>query len=384
MKTIVYFITDLSACGGKEKIISMKANYLAEHGWNVYVVQTNQSGDKPYFELHPNVHLENLKISYAPNSSFYPLVFLRRKKTRRMHFQKCEQLLRQANADIAVSTFDDEMRFLHRINDKSIKVLEYHTARFFLFLKNRSVRDWCRSLIHSLYKTIRDPHIAKKYDAFVCLTEGDALSWGRMKNLHVIGNAITIPQTPPASLDNHRIIAVGRLHATKQFDILIRCWSKIPQKVRQDWTLEIFGDGEEKQQLEEQIKSLFLQQSVTIHPPVMNIAKEYQDSSIYCMTSKAEGFCLALCEAMSVGLPSVVFDCPSGPRDIIRNESMGMLVPMGREDLFVEKLQLLMTDTKLRKSMGDEARRSVYERYSMDAIMQQWETLFQELEVTNN
>ena len=67
---------------------------------------------------------------------------------------------------------------------------------------------------------------------------------------------------------------------------------------------------------------------------------------------------------------------------MIQDESMGMLIPMGREDLFVEKLQQLMTNPELRRKMGAAARRSIYERYTVEIIMQKWVALFRELGVT--
>ena len=101
------------------------------------------------------------------------------------------------------------------------------------------------------------------------------------------------------------------------------------------------------------------------------------------MTSKYEGFPNALIEAMSVGLPAVVFDCPSGPREISLNGKVAILVKLNSEDELRTQLKYLMMNKRLRKELGKAGKHSVIKRFSIDSILKQWEDLFQDLLITN-
>ena len=96
------------------------------------------------------------------------------------------------------------------------------------------------------------------------------------------------------------------------------------------------------------------------------------------MTSRTEGFPLVLIEAMSCGLPCVAYDCPIGPRSIIKDQINGFLIEDNNPDLFAEKLHLLIENEDLRKQMGKTASESVT-AYDLKLIMKQWQTLFESL-----
>ena len=379
---IIYCIDSLSNCGGRERVTTVKANYLAEHGWDVSIIVYNQGDDKPYFALSPKVRVINLEVDYSDRGS-HRWRFLARQAKKREHKEKLTAALKQLQPDIVVSTFCEEARLLPAIHDGSKKILEIHYNRYYLWQNTWMSDRRPIRLLSVIFQMVRDRQTAKQYDAFVCLTHRDAKSWGRMKNIHVVSNPVTISESRQADTSLKRVITAGRLTNQKRHDILIRCWAKVATDIRKGWTLDIYGNGEFQRQLEQQIADLGIQDSVRILAPVKNIAEEYQRSSIFALTSDFEGFPLVLCEAMSTGLPPVAIDCPCGPSDMIQDESMGMLIPMGREDLFVEKLQQLMSDAELRRRMGAAARHSINARYTVEVIMQEWTTLFHELGVTN-
>jgi glycosyltransferase involved in cell wall biosynthesis len=109
-----------------------------------------------------------------------------------------------------------------------------------------------------------------------------------------------------------------------------------------------------------------------------DIYSKMRESSMYLMTSEFEGFPLVLIEAMSTGLPVVSYACPTGPKDIIDDGKNGFLVPVNDEDMFAEKICVLIENEPLRKKMGQEAL-SVSQRYEIDTIIPCWMTLFQNL-----
>ncbi len=96
------------------------------------------------------------------------------------------------------------------------------------------------------------------------------------------------------------------------------------------------------------------------------------------MTSKYETFPMVLLEALSVGLPIVSYNCPTGPNRIISNNEDGFLVDYLNVDDFSIKICKLMSDEKLRLKFGEKAKLNA-EKFQIDKIMSKWVSLFNEL-----
>ena len=82
---------------------------------------------------------------------------------------------------------------------------------------------------------------------------------------------------------------------------------------------------------------------------------------------------------MSVGIPTVVYNCPGGIRYLVKDGVTGYLVPMNDEDAFVEKVCALIENEELRKTMGQAALPESGTIWHRMKITQRWMDLFQEL-----
>lgn len=381
---LVYCIPDLFRPGGIERMLSVKASYLAEYKegkpYDVTIITTGQMGKPNYYTFSDKIKFIDLGINYEECLSMpFFKRFLSRRKKRNEHKKKLANVLEQISADIVISTFTHESSFLPSIKDGSKKILEFHFSQGY---KQKQAKAEGASFLLKLaytYLTFIEEHItAPKYDAFIVLTEADRKKWKKtVPNVLSIPNIIPFQNEGQAKLDNPIALSVGRLDAQKGHDRLINIW-KIIKDECPDWKLLIIGSGKEKKTLLEQIKSNNLQEQVMIQAPDRNIIQRYSASSLYLMTSRYEGFPMVLLEAMSMGLPCISYTYPNGPAEIIHNGEDGFLVKDGDEALFALQAIKLMKDSALRKEMGTKAQINI-RRYACDTIMKQWIRLFDDI-----
>lgn len=372
---IVYCHCSLYNPGGMERVLLNKVRWLAAAGHEIIVVTTDQQDRPTFYDFPTEVRLIDLGINYSLDN-FEPLYkripsYLRK---RRMHRRKLTELLMRECPDITISLYPSESSFIPEIKDGSKKILELHFNRYF---RLQYGRKGLTGLIDR-YRSRKDERIARKFDSFVVLTEEDKAYWGNMPNISVIPNA-ALPMPLKSDCTAKRVIAVGRLDYQKGFDRLINVWELVKKNsASEGWRLDIFGQGEWLDMLEEMIQSKGLSDSTKINVPTDEIAKEYAGSSILAMTSHYEGFPMVMIEAMSAGLPVVTFDYKCGPRDIISDGIDGLIVPDGDLHAFADTLLQLMTDNERRRKIGRAATK-VIDRYAEDTVMLQWTSLFEKL-----
>jgi glycosyltransferase involved in cell wall biosynthesis len=180
--------------------------------------------------------------------------------------------------------------------------------------------------------------------------------------------------------EKKRLLSVGRLDGQKQFGMLIKVFASLAAN-NHAWTLRIIGEGPLRLVLEQHIVALNLVGRVELMGLSENVVEELAQADAFVLTSAYEGFPNALLEAMAVGLPCVTFDCPSGPRDISMDGQVALLVPLNDERALAHELGRLMMDADLRRSLGNKARASVTERFALNRVLEQWDSLFEEVGV---
>lgn len=222
--------------------------------------------------------------------------------------------------------------------------------------------------------------------AVVALTSGTA-SWLEShvpgSRLTVIPNAVQWPLgsgepviEPPPRHGRFRLLAVGRLHPIKGFDRLLRAFHSIAHRFP-DWDLVILGEGECRLDLQQQIHELGLEQRVSLPGRVGNIGEWYAQSDLYTLSSHVEGLSNTLLESMASGLAPVAVDCPTGPREIIRNGIDGVLVnPPDDEDALAAHLSDMIAHPEQRKAYAKRAA-DVRDRFSTARVMALWGHLFE-------
>lgn len=225
-----------------------------------------------------------------------------------------------------------------------------------------------------------------KATAVVALTSGTA-SWLERhvpgSRLTVIPNAVRWPLQsvdpvvePPPRQGRYRLLAVGRLHEIKGFDVLICAFQEIAGHFP-DWDLVILGEGVCRNDLQQQIDDAGLSARVSMPGRVGNVYDWYLQSDLYALSSRVEGLSNTLIEAMASGLAPVAFDCETGPREIVRHGIDGVLVsPAGDSEALAAHLSDMMAHPEQREAYARRAV-DVRDRFSVTRVMALWGLLFE-------
>lgn len=378
---IIYCLPQIFKPGGIERIVSIKANYLAEiYGHNVTLVVADQRGNAPYYPISNKIQVIDLCLPYD-NLLSLPLLkrLIERNRLQKEHKKKLTALLKKISPDITVSTFTHEATFLPDIKDGSKKVLEFHFCRGHKHLMADAFKFGFITKLAYYFRCWQEENLViPQYDQFVVLTKEDQEKWKtKIPNVKYIPNILPFETDKYAELKNKTVIAVGRLDAQKNFEHLIRLWKDI-HTVCQDWKLNIFGEGEDKVLLQQQIEALGLSDSVSLKGNSSEIKKEYINSSLFVMTSAYEGMPMTMLEAKSLGLPIVSFAFPCGPSDLIENDVDGYLVPNNDDSCFVSSMTTVMKNESLRIRMGEKSKMNAL-NYKSEKVMALWNKIFEEL-----
>ena len=372
---IVYCTPALYMAGGVERVLTLKANYFAEHlGYDITIILTEGTDKSLFYTLSDKIKVIYLNIGFEElwNCSFIKKICIYIKKQRQYKKRLSAELYR-IRPDITVSLLRREINFINDIKDGSKKVGEMHINRTNYRNFDKSQSNWIKELfakywMHNLISKL------KRLDRLVVLTDNDKDSWVELNNVQVIPNPLSFIPTAISTQIEKRVIAVGRYSHEKGYDLLLQAWAKI-QNTCPDWRLVSFGDGD-RTAYEHMLKELNIDtRRCILNGRTSDIQSEYVKSSLAVCSSRFEGFGLSIVEAMACGLPVVSFDCPWGPRSIISDGEDGILVTNGNIDQLAEQMVLLMQNSDRRLILSNNAIRNV-RRYDIEQIAQKWKSLF--------
>ncbi len=240
----------------------------------------------------------------------------------------------------------------------------------------------------------------KLFDVVTVLTEADRkLVSNRLHHVAVMPNPLSLN---PLNVDakgriaddegkcvakKHYVLAAGRLDAWhyKGFDLLLKAWARVQtackeQMQREGWKLLIAGKDEAEGQryLETLVHKYSLRDNVSFLGFRKDMVRLYQESSIFVLSSRYEGFGLVLIEAMSQGCACVTTDYKGRQMEILGSEDCGMVCQPEDVDALAEALQRVMMDDELRQQLQRNA--IARSRYFLPAnIVKRWEQLIAEV-----
>ena len=372
---IVYIIPSLEIKGGAERIIVEKANYFSERlGFDVSIITQCHHNNTPIaYPISKKIRHINLGIPYYSQYNYkYPKRILIKWIIRKRIQKETTAAVLQIDPDILISLPFFKPNTVYHIPRRAKNIIEVHEPLEYHLYSDFINSSWIYKFIQRLYF-----HTVLKYaDVVVSLTNDEKKYLKKAKRVEVIPNFSSMEISMYSTCNDKRIIAVGRLTPVKGYERLLKIWGIVNVK-HPDWHLDIFGDGRLKDELINYVNDNNIR-NLTLHGVTHNISQEYANSSICAVTSYYEGFSLVILEAMMHGVPCVAFDCPDGPKSIIKNNECGYLIENGDCNLFAEKLCNLIESQQLRKQFSDAAiKRSKF--FNIDIIMEQWKSLFESL-----
>jgi len=366
MKILLF--TQSLAAGGTERTVATLANHWARRRWDV-TVATLAPQAEDFYGLDAAVHRVSLDLSGPSDNPVHGLL----QNVRRV--QALRELLRRTRPAVAVAMMS--------------------TPNVLLALASRGVPDLVavgsehcyppHAPLGALWTALRRLTYGR-LAAVVTLTSECARWVGAhtsARAVPVIQNAVAHPLpagtpsiAPDAVLPPGRkvLLAVGRLDPVKNLGMLLDVFALLASR-HGDWDLVLLGEGPERAALQARVRMPDLAGRVYLPGLAGNVAQWHARSDLYVLTSHSEGFPNALAEALCNGLPAVSVDCDTGPRDIVRDGTDGLLVAPGDAAALERALDGLMGDDGRRARFAAnavEARR----RFSIDRIAGAWETLF--------
>jgi glycosyltransferase involved in cell wall biosynthesis len=352
-KTICLAIHSLQA-GGMERVMAELANYFAaEKDTSTHIILYGIKRDI-FYPLLPGITVHTPPFLFDDKkrvaSTIKTLYFLRRK-------------IKQIRPD-AVLSFGEYWNNFVLLAAKGLKYPVFVSDRSQPNKSLGKVQDRIRNLLYPGARGI----IAQTEKAKAIFA-----GMYRHDNIAVIGNPIReISGKEQRHQRENIVLMVGRLINSKHQDRLIKIFAAIN---RPGWQLVIVGYDHLKQnnmeRLNQLIKELGMEDRVILAGKQSNVESYYLTSKIFAFTSSSEGFPNVIGEAMSAGLPVLAYDCVAGPSEMIEDGSNGYLVPLFNDDVFRQKLALLMDDEQAREQMGARAKQSI-RRFSVNNIGNQF------------
>lgn len=346
----IAFITSSLTGGGAERVVSVLANSLSEKdGMEVSIITIIE--DKISYEL-------STKVNYYANNS------TKKQKISRIiqRYDFLKNTLKAIDADIVIS-------FCTQINIYSIFAMKGLRGKLIISERNDPNND----PIQRYVRKMRD-YIYRYCEYAVFQTPDAAAYFNRIirGKTAVIMNPIkdNLPDRFEGVRDK-RIVSVARLTDVKNHAMLIRAFYSVQSKY-QEYKLEIFGEGPERNKLQDLINSLGMQDKISLLGFCANVHERIVSAGCFVLPSNYEGISNSMIEAMGLGLPVICTDCPiGGARMAIQNGVNGILIPVGDEKGLVNAILKILDDSNYRDKLSYEAVK-IKEKLSSEQIVNQW------------
>lgn len=338
--------------GGAERVVANLSNYMVKkHDVSIISTILQESA----YELDSKIDYINLDNKIRRGS-----IIIRTLK----RVLKLRKILKERKPDVVISF----------LPEPSYRLM---IAKIFLKIKTIiSVRNDPNVEYNTFLKKVLVKILYTKADGFVFQTE-DAKRYFSKK---IQKKSIIIPN--PINQDflvksyegmrKKEIVTVGRLTEQKNHKLLISAFYEFHKKYP-TYFLKIFGEGNQRQELQEYIKKLKLEEYAFLMGQTKNVKNDIYSASMFVLSSDYEGMPNALMEAMALGLPCISTNCPiGGPKFLIENNKNGILVGVRNKEELVSAM-IKIVKNKLLAERISKAANEIGNKLNPDIINKTWE-----------
>lgn len=364
---IVILVHNLTG-GGAERVAALWASGFAERGDEVYVINQSNIEDGRY-DISDKVRILTIGSTIKNR---YILGLLRKIGfERNKYLHQLKTIIHSLCPDVCIGVMGSYARDVYDVTRdmNTIIIQTYHSSfdlpEYAPEIRKRDIQKCFINDINIKVKTV--------------LTQADKIFIGnRMDNVFVLPNPLSFRPLEEVPKDKSKVVlACGRLDVwdVKGFDLLIKAWSIVGKK-HLDWRLQIAGTGRRESQ--KYLTSLANECQITEQIDFIGYRKDivdyYRKSEIFVLSSRFEGFGMVLIEAMSQGCACIACDYKGRQKEIIIDDSQGILCPTDNLQVLIDSIERMINDSSYRKQCQKNAIvRSSY--YLIDNIMRKWDEI---------
>jgi len=413
MKRHILFVIDSLVGGGAEKIMSYLVNGVNKEKYRVSIYISLDT--KIEYEISDMVNIysssnqelktvydneSDIKLKIEKIAKFYNIKYFTSNNTYSKKREDMEKFLRDIylsstvlNGIIQKEKPDLIVSFL--INSNLITLIARNLFQFDIPIccsDHNTLSSEIKSLPYPFLYSSVIRLLYKKSDYHVAVSEGsksDLIKFCGLpnKNIYTIYNGIDLGNVKKQSTEQlddditeiladksiRKIITSGRLADQKNQSLLIRAYKKIQN--RSNTKLLILGTGEKQEDLQRLTEKLGLDVDVLFLGWRKNPFNIISKCDVFVLSSDWEGLPLVLIEAMSLGVPVISTDCPSGPSEILDGGKYGILVQPNNENKLAEAIAKLLSDNQLRSELSRSGKERA-RNFSLEKMVDSYEKFF--------
>ena len=395
MKKKVIFRSGSLRMGGLERVLIEVLQTIDKEKFDIYLVIDDDCGkenifekdipkDIPYFFLKPEKLIrETEKYKEKKKNIIYKLMYnLMMEKENKVMYRNMQKILKDIGKIDVIVDFDaGASKYIEKLDIKkkivwihnsipNLKKKESKIKRFGKRLEKYdrvvAICDEMKEEIENIYPNLKGK-VSRIYNPF---------NFERIEKLMEDERELTKEQKKMQNEDY--CIAISRLdNVQKDFLTLVRAYKFVKENGIQD-KLYIIGDGPSKEEIINEIKKLSLEENIKLIGLSKNPYIWLKNSKLFVHSSKYEGLPTVLIEALICNKMIISSNCPTGPKEILKNESCGKLFEVGN----IKELGDYLIEFLANKNNRELYEKNVIlrkEKFNKNKVIKEYEKLIEEI-----